>query len=136
MNEDNNQIYRFARVPFGIICSPFLLSGSIQHCLNNIGTELALKLPKEMYCGEATPQQAINLSQIKKEIFKNISMNLWEWASNSTDMMTTIPKEERASGNSIKVLELEWNFQKDILHIRNKSDNQMKQPNAKFSKLQ
>ena len=51
-------------------------------------------------------------------------MNLWEWASNSTEVMKTIPKEQRASGNSIKVLRLEWNFQKDILHIHNK----MRQP--------
>ena len=58
-------------------------------------------------------------------------MNLWEWVTNSTEVMKTVPKEERASGNSIKELELKWNFQKDILHIC----NSIRQPNQKL-KLQ
>ena len=68
-------MYRFTRVPFGIICSLFLLSGSIQHHLNNIDRKPALKLSKELYVDnvisrEATPQQAINLRQITKETFQ------------------------------------------------------------------
>ena len=50
----------------------------------------------------------------------DISMNLQEWASKSTEVMKTAPKGERASGNSIKVLGLIWNFHKDIIHIWNK----------------
>lgn len=34
--------------------------------------------------------------------------------------MKTIPKDERASENSIKTLGLEWNFQKHIIDIRYK----------------
>ena len=52
-------------------------------------------------------------------------MNLSEWSSNSTEVRKTIPKGEIASENSIKVLGLKWNFQKDILHVRNK----ISQPN-------
>ena len=65
INEENVQIYHFARAPFGVICNPFLLSGSIQHHLNNIGTEPALKLSKELH----VELQAINIRQITKEIF-------------------------------------------------------------------
>ena len=39
--------------------------------------------------------------------------------------MKTIPKDERTSGNFIKILGLEWNLQKDILHVCNK----IRQPN-------
>ena len=125
VTEDNIQIYRFSRVPFGVIASPFLLSGSIQHHLKDIGTKTALKISKELYVdnlvsGEATPTKAVKEYQESKEIFKDISMNLREWASNSQYVMKQIPEEDHAKGDKIRVLGLNWKIRKDTLNIVHK----------------
>ena len=46
---ENIITYRFTRVPFGIICSPFLLGASIKHHLENDGDPTNLQLLKDMY---------------------------------------------------------------------------------------
>lgn len=63
VTDDNIQIYRFSRVPFGIIASPFLLARSIQHHLKN--NKFATKILKELYVknlisGENSPEKAWN----------------------------------------------------------------------------
>ena len=42
--KDNLITYRFCRVPFGLICSPFLLSAAIKFHLQKEGTPLALHI--------------------------------------------------------------------------------------------
>ena len=126
VTEDNLQVYRFSRVPFGIISSPFLLGGSVQHHLKSIGTETASKVSKELYVdnlisGEDTPIKAIQLYNKSKYMFKDISMNLREWASNSPEVMQNIPDEDHAKGNTTKVLGLEWKPQNDTISIRYKN---------------
>ena len=123
---DNIQIYRFTRVPFGIIASPFLLGGSVQHYLKDTGIEIASKISNELYVdnlisGEDTPRKAIQLYNDSKRTFKEISMNLREWASNSTEVMQAIPEEDCAKGETMKVLGMEWNPKIDTISIRYKN---------------
>ena len=40
--DDNLITYRFCRVPFGLVCSPFLLGATIKFHLQKEGTPLAL----------------------------------------------------------------------------------------------
>ena len=49
MLDENLDTYQFCRVPFGIICSPFLLVGTIQYHLQQIGTSVALKISDNIY---------------------------------------------------------------------------------------
>ena len=49
LSKDNLQIYRFTRVPFGVISSPFLLGATILHHLEQVGTPTADKIMKHMY---------------------------------------------------------------------------------------
>ena len=49
MLDENLDTYRFCRVPFGIICSPFLLAGTIKYHLKQIGTSVALKISDNIY---------------------------------------------------------------------------------------
>ena len=46
---DNIQIYRFARLPFGIIPSPFLLSATIEHHLDETNTTTAKQIKDNIY---------------------------------------------------------------------------------------
>ena len=126
VTEDNLQVYRFTRVPFGVISSPFLLGGSVQHHLKGTKTETASKISKELYVdnlisGDDTPTQAIKLHNDSKRKFKEISMNLREWASNSSKVMQNIPEDDRAKGDTIKVLGMEWKPKNDTISIRCKN---------------
>ena len=45
----NKQEYRFCRVPFGVISSPFLLGATIESHLDSCENELANKLKRDIY---------------------------------------------------------------------------------------
>ena len=47
--ENNLATYRFGRVPFGMICSPFLLAATIKFHLQKEGTPLALRILNNIY---------------------------------------------------------------------------------------
>ena len=47
--ENNIQILRFTRVPFGMICSPFLLTSIMKYHLNSAGTPVANTIANNMY---------------------------------------------------------------------------------------
>ena len=47
--EGNLDVYRFCRVPFGIICSPFLLEGTLRFHLQNEGSAVAQKIVDNVY---------------------------------------------------------------------------------------
>ena len=49
LSKDNLQIYRFTRVPFGVISSLFLLGATILHHLEQVGTPTAEKIMKHLY---------------------------------------------------------------------------------------
>ena len=45
----NLEIYRFCRISFGIVCSPFLLSATIKFHLNQFGTSLVSYIRENIY---------------------------------------------------------------------------------------
>ena len=47
--ENNLQILRFTRVPFGVISSPFLLGATILYHLKKKETEVAKKIERDIY---------------------------------------------------------------------------------------
>ena len=119
--ENNVQVLRFARVPFGMISSPFLLAATVKCHLNREGTPVAKKISDNMYVDNiiarvATTKQADEFYKEAKPLFQSSSMNLREWASNSKEFIQNIPESDQASGDTIKVLGTTWNMDSDSLH--------------------
>ena len=126
VDDDNIQEYRFCRVPFGIISSPFLLGAAIESHLETYDNKLASKLKDDIYVdnvitGTNNIESAVQLYHRAKSIFREASMNLGEWISNDSFVNQFIANEDRASCDSVKVLGHTWNIQSDSLALKKPS---------------
>ena len=121
-SHNNIETYRFCRVPFGLICSPFLLEATVWHHLCKYNSPTAALILDNVYVdnvmlGAHTIDKAIHIFHESVSMFKDASMNLREWTSNSVEFMSLIPSSS-ASGNKFpKVLGLSWDTEKDEIRI-------------------
>lgn len=121
--QDNIQEYRFCRVPFGIISSPFLLGATIEAHLGTYTSDKASKLKRDIYVdnivtGTKDESEAIELYKDAKSIFNDASMNLREWLSNSDVVNKCVSTSDRAEIKETNVLGHIWNNKNDTLAIR------------------
>ncbi|XP_068723278.1 uncharacterized protein [Montipora capricornis] len=98
--ENNVQGLRFTRVPFGMISSPFLLAATIKNHLTTAGIPIAHQIADNMYVdnmitGVKTSTQADELYKGALTLFQLASVNLLEWASNSSEFLQNIPECDR-----------------------------------------
>ncbi|MCP3665660.1 MAG: DUF1759 domain-containing protein, partial [Gammaproteobacteria bacterium] len=119
---ENVIVYRFCRVPFGVISSPYLLAATIRYHLSNVSTELANEIRKNIYVDNVmiavkNHADAMDSYWKSKEIFNNCSMNLREWTSNCREVIDQIPAIDRAKGDTLKLLGLIWDCTNDIFYI-------------------
>ncbi|XP_060570619.1 uncharacterized protein LOC132728915 [Ruditapes philippinarum] len=122
-NACNIQEFRFCRVPFGVVSSPFLLGATIEHHLDTFHNEISNKIKNDIYVdnmitGAKDITEAKILYKDAKTIFNAGSMNLREWASNNEEVNSLFSPEDRAEVKSMKVLGLEWNLESDTLSYR------------------
>ena len=80
----NIQEYRFCRVPFGVISSPFLLGAVIDSHLDSYNSKFCDTLKENIYVdnlitGVDSDQDAFQFYTKSKYIFGEASMNLREW---------------------------------------------------------
>ena len=127
----NVQVYRFCRIPFGVISSPFLLAATINHHLEKFEhevnskiapTDIAKQIKDNMYVdnvitGANDVNDAIQFYKVSQDIFNAMSMNLREWASNSSEFLDSIPEKHHSVGVIFKVLGMNWNTKEDTLSI-------------------
>ena len=130
INNENLQVYRFCRIPFGIISSPFLLSATINYHLKQIGSTTAEQLQRDIYVdnlitGTQSVSEGHQLYTEAKQIFTTASMNLREWASNSEELMALIPSHDRANSSDIKVLGICWRLKNDTLSVPGPSSEKL-----------
>ncbi|VDI10963.1 Hypothetical predicted protein [Mytilus galloprovincialis] len=121
-NSNNVQIYRFCRVPFGVISSPFLLAATIDLHLLKYNTPVATKIQDNIYVdnlltGVNTDDELKELYTESKSIFQEASMNLRNWCSNSAQFMSNIPKQDQANRERMKVLGITWTIKDDKLSM-------------------
>ena len=88
VTDNKIQIYRFARLPFGITSTPFLLSATVEHHLDETITTTAKQIKDDIYVdnlitGTNSDEKALQLYKEAKKIFHDASMNLRDWISNS-----------------------------------------------------
>ena len=112
--------YRFRRVCFGVISSPFLLAGTLIHHLKKIGTPLAEEISANLYVDNVigskhSTEEALRYYKGAKDIFEQASMNLREWYSNDTGLMAGIAEADRGVETTTKVLGLQWDLKTDTL---------------------
>ncbi|MCG8034488.1 MAG: DUF1759 domain-containing protein [Candidatus Thiodiazotropha taylori] len=123
MDCDNIQEYRFCRVPFGVVSSPFLLGATVENHLSSYHTELANKLKDDIYVdnvvsGTDTVGDAMLFYNGAKAMFSEASMNLREWVSNSDEVNRLIPPEDKTNTETTKLLGHIWNVGNDTLSIK------------------
>ena len=123
INLDNNlQIYRFCRIPFGVISSPFLLGATITYHLQRSSNPIAKDLLRDIYVdnlitGVDTVDKGKLLYTEAKGLFESASMNLREWASNSKEFIDFVPESDRITRRNQKVLGVNWNLLDDTLSV-------------------
>ena len=64
-----------------------------------------------------TPVEAYQFYVEAKNIFQEASMNLREWISNSAEFLSVIPECDKAHGENVKVLGVQWNPKSNTLTI-------------------
>ena len=121
--ESKVQVYRYNRVPFGIISSPFLLAATLDHHLKSYRNSVAETIRDNIYVDNVvtrttTVTEAVNFYIKAKRIFKGASMNLRDWMSNDESVMNEIPLDDRASQGPMKILGLTWIIENDTLCLK------------------
>jgi hypothetical protein len=118
----NLEIYRFARVPFGIISSPFLLGAVIQKHLETHNTPLANEIRQNVYVDNVLLNashldDALQKVSDARKIFAGAKMNLQEFTSNLPGFDEALPLDLKLPGNEPKVLGIKWKKKPDVLEI-------------------
>ena len=81
---------------FGIVCSPFLLEGTLKFHLQNEGSVVAQKIVDNVYVdnvfiGTDSAKEAYQIYEEARNIFKKAFMNLRQWTSNSKEFIELLP---------------------------------------------
>jgi hypothetical protein len=118
----NIQEYRFCRVPFGIISSPFILSATVDYHLDLYETKIAQQIKSDIYMdnlitGAASEVDSVNLYSEAKNMFAEAKMNIREWLSSNEIVNESIAPEDKAEGDIMKVLGHVWDTKQDTLEI-------------------
>ncbi|VDI11886.1 Hypothetical predicted protein [Mytilus galloprovincialis] len=123
VERQNIQEYRFCRVPFGVISSPFLLAATIEHHVDMYNTPIAEKIKNNIYVDnlisgcESVPE-ALKFYSDTKDIFKEAAMNLREWISNSSSINELLPASDKTDALQVSVLGHIWNIEDDKVAVK------------------
>ncbi|CAG2198095.1 unnamed protein product [Mytilus edulis] len=123
VERQNIQEYRFCRVPFGVISSPFLLAATIEHHVDMYNTPIAEKIKNNIYVDnlisgcESVPK-ALKFYSDAKDIFKEAAMNLREWISNSSSINELLPASDKTDALQVSVLGHIWNIEDDKVAVK------------------
>ena len=109
VSKDNLLVCRFKRLPFGIISCPFLLGATMKHHLEKENSATAKNIKNDFYVdnlisGADNEKDAVRLYRDAKRLFKDVSMNLRKWLTNSPKDNNQIKPKDQIEERVTKVL--------------------------------
>ena len=125
IEDDKVVVYRFARLPFGLSCSPFILAATLRLHLkeNEITEDVFQSFIASVYVDDWLKSEA-SLEKLKKakhhftELFKKCGMLFRDWNSNDSDTREEFAKQEnRKSVVEEVALGMFWDTNRDILRV-------------------
>lgn len=123
VQSDNIQDYRFKRVSFVIISSPFLLGATINFHLDSYKTDIESQLKNDIYVdnlitGCESVKSAFQLYNTAKSMFDEASMNLREWVSNNQTLRNEFQEDDRVRTEFVSVLGHSWEVKRDVISLK------------------
>ena len=125
-------VYRFCRLVFGFISSPFVLGTAGRHHMSKyveVDLEFVLELLRSLYVddyasGADSVDSSFGLFEKLKKVFKEGGFNMRKWCSNDMKLMErieSVEKEQVARENNFhqsnKVLGILWDNEADLLRF-------------------
>ena len=134
--EQNLQAYRFTRVPFGVISSPFLLAAVLRHHLLAKDSAWAREMLANLYVDNLflsahSVEEGSECVRVARELLLEASMSLREFASNVPAVLGVLAPELKQSEKEVKVLGLKWNLAEDTLRIAEPPTDSIRTPRTK-----
>uniref|UniRef100_A0A7I4XSJ8 DUF1758 domain-containing protein n=1 Tax=Haemonchus contortus TaxID=6289 RepID=A0A7I4XSJ8_HAECO len=122
--KENIVTYCFQRIPFGLICSAFLLAATIHLHLTRTATPLAKEILENCYVDNvypsaSSPNEASQKYLETKKLFQLAGMNCREWTSSNKEVNETLQSlEQMPIDKTTKLLGLAWDVTSDTIFIR------------------
>ena len=116
-------VYRFKRVLFGAVSSPFMLFATLHHHLQQHDTPLAQNIQANLYVdnvvsGCETEEQAIQYLEEARSLLSSAGFNLRAWTSNCESLNKNAQEGGIASDSHLaNILGLQWNTRTDQLSL-------------------
>ena len=122
-DEQNLIHFRFCRVPFGVISSPFLLAATIKfHLSQKKHSGIEEVMGNSLYVDNLimsvdSVEEAKDMYAAARSSFSELAMNIREWNSNAQLFLSPIPPDQKNRQLETSVLGLKWDTQQDTLAI-------------------
>ncbi|VDL84095.1 unnamed protein product [Nippostrongylus brasiliensis] len=120
----NIKVFRFTRVTFGLLSSPFLLAATTHYHLDQYSEEadLITEVKQNLYVDNLilttdAVEEAIHVYHRTKTIFNESNMNLREFASNDERVLERMSQTDISSEMNPKVLGIRWYTKRDQLGV-------------------
>lgn len=121
--KENVCAYRFRRMAFGVVASPFLLTATIRHHLRTFPNDFSAMVERDLYADNLivslpSTVEGKRFYEETKSCFAEMSMVLAQWASDDEATRSSFKKEDAAEGTVQSVLGMDWNVNEKTLGIR------------------
>ena len=122
--DDRVYIYRFARLPFGLTSSPFILAATLKYHLStcNISEELQNEILKSFYVDDLiysmdSGQELIDRKLLVSKLLSEAGMLLRKWNTNHSELRNSFLNEREDLPKTEAVLGLIWNVLDDKVNV-------------------